>query len=199
MWIFADLKVNGLELVPREGALIVVANHQSNIDPPLLGAVLPRGIGFLAKREIFSNLITNWFLRTYGAFPLNREGVDVRAYRWVLDRLEDGHTVAMFPEGTRNRNGMGRALPGVAQIALKSGAPILPIGITGTAHMGTWLRVFNPTGKIRVNIGPVFDLPTVEGRVGREVLESSTDTIMAHVARLLPENEQGVYRTTEVG
>ena len=165
----------------------------------MLGAVIPRRIGFLAKREIFSNPPAYWFLRTYGAFPLNREGIDVRAYRWVLDRLESGQAVAMFPEGTRNREGMRRALPGIAQIALKSGAPILPVGITGTKHMGTWLRVFNPTGKIQVNIGPVFTLPAVEGRVNRETLESCTDTIMTHVARLLPEREQGVYRTTQVG
>ena len=194
--LFADYKVIGEENVPWMGPLIIVANHQSNLDPPLLGASVPRRIWFLAKDSMFRGPLAQWFLRSYGAFPLDREGVDVRAYRWVLNQLERGEAVAVFPEGTRRKGAMQKAHNGVVRLALKAQAPLLPVGITGTERLGTWLRVLNPTGKIRVNIGPVFSLPSIEGRLSTEVLESLTDMIMHRIAALLPDSYQGVYRPT---
>lgn len=197
--IFADLKVRGRENVPPMGPLIVVANHQSNFDPPLLGVAIPRRLRFLAKDGLFRNTLASWFLSSYGAFPLNREGADVRAYRWALKQLELDQALVMFPEGTRSRGQMKKAHPGVAQLAVKSQAPILPVGITGTERLGTFLRVFNPTGKITVNIGTVFTLPAMEGKLSKEVLDSLTDMIMYRVAALLPESYQGVYRASGRG
>lgn len=191
--MFSDWKVSGKEYIPPFGPLLIVANHQSNLDPSLLAASLPRKLKFLAKSELFRSPLGNWFLRSFGAFPLNRQGVDVRAYRWVLEQLEQGKVVVLFPEGTRSKSGMRKALPGIAQIALKAEVPILPVGISGTAHMGTYLRVFNPTGRLRVNVGPLFTLPEVEGKPNKEVLESFTEMIMLRIASLLPESERGVY------
>ena len=94
-------------------------------------------------------------------------GADIRAYRWVISQLRAGKPVVLFPEGTRSRNGMMKAKPGIAQIALQSQASILPVGIVGTHRLGTWLRVLNPTGKITVNIGQVFSVPMIEGRPSR--------------------------------
>ena len=191
--LFADWKVNGLENVPPMGALIIIANHQSNFDPPLLSASVPRRVYFLAKSGIFMGHIITWFLSSYGAFPVNRESADIRAYRWVVGQLRAGKPVVLFPEGTRSRDGMTRAKPGIAQIALQSQAAILPVGIVGTHRLGTWMRVFNPTGKITVNIGPVFSVPPIEGRPSRELLESISDMIMQRVAMQLPDEIRGVY------
>ena len=191
--LFADCKVAGLENVPPSGPLIIVANHQSNFDPSLLGATIPRRIWFLAKDTVFKGPIAYWFLRSYGAFPLNRDQADVRAFRWVLEQLKQGEAMVIFPEGTRNRGAIQKAHPGVVRLALKAGAPLLPVGITGTEGLGTWLRAANPTGRIRVNIGPVFSLPSIEGKPSTEVLESLTDVIMQRIAALLPESYQGVY------
>ncbi|MCH8206149.1 MAG: 1-acyl-sn-glycerol-3-phosphate acyltransferase [Chloroflexi bacterium] len=191
--LFADYKVEGKENVPPMGPLIVVANHQSYLDPPILGACLPRRIWFLAKDSIFRGPILNWFLRSYGAFPLDRFGSDLRAYRWALNKLERDQVLVLFPEGTRSKGSMNKALPGVARLALKTGAPLLPVGIVGTEHMGHWLRVLNPSGTIRVNIGTVFSLPSIDGRPSQEVLGSLTDMIMQRVATLLPEQYRGVY------
>ena len=191
--MFADWKVVGSENVPPMGPLIVVANHQSNFDPPLLGASLPRRIWFLAKDTLFHRSIANWFLRSYGAFPLNREGVDMRAFRWALGQLHRGEVLVVFPEGTRSRGSLQKALPGVTQLALKADVPLLPVGITGTERIGSWLRVFNPTGRIRVNIGTVFSLPSIDGRPNAEVIETLTDSIMQRIAALLPEKYHGVY------
>ena len=191
--VFADWKVTGRENVPPFGPLIIVANHQSNFDPTLISTSLPRRISFLAKKGIFVGPIATWFFRQYGAFPLDREGADVRAYRWALGQLGRDRAIVIFPEGTRTRGGMRQAQPGVARLALKAQAALLPVGITGTERLGSWLRVFNPTGKIRVNIGMPFTLPVIEGRPSREVMGSLTDMIMGRIAVLLPPGYRGVY------
>ncbi len=194
--LFADYKVEGKENVPPMGRLIIVANHQSNLDPALLGASLSRRIWFLAKDGMFSNWLVNWFLNSYGAFPLDRQSSDMRAYRWALGKLERDQALVVFPEGTRSKGSMNKAIPGVARLALKTGAPILPVGIVGTEHMGHWMRVVNPTGIIRVNVGNTFSLPSMDGRPSPAVLESLTDMIMQRVAALLPERYRGVYAIT---
>lgn len=195
--VFADWEVSGRENVPPVGSLIVVANHQSNFDPSLLATSLPRRVRFLAKRGIFRGPLVSWFLQQYGAFPLNRDGADPRAYRWMLDQLQRDKAIVVFPEGTRSRGGMKKALPGVASLALKSEASLLPVGITGTGHMGTWARIFNPTGHLRVNIGRAFSLPPVEGKPSKAVLDSLTDVIMTRIAELLPPGDQGEYSIRE--
>lgn len=192
--LFADWKVLGREHVPPIGPLLVVVNHQSNMDPSLLACSIPRRLWYLAKDTMFINGVATWFLRSYGAFPLNREGVDIRAYRWALKKLEQGEALVIFPEGTRSKGALQKAKPGIAQLALHSKAPILPVGIIGTERLGTWMRVVNPTGKLTVNIGRVFTLPEIEGRPGKEVLQSLADMIMQRVAELLPESYQGAYR-----
>lgn len=191
--LFADWRVEGRANVPPMGPLIVVANHRSNVDPSLVSTCLSRPAGFLAKKSLFRGPIVSALLSSYGAFPLNRGATDARAFRWALEQLDAGRAVVLFPEGTRSRSGMKRANTGVARLALKSGATLLPIGITGTERLGTWLRVLNPTGAIAVNIGTPFSLPSIEGRPGKDVLASLTDMIMERIAVLLPPGYRGVY------
>ena len=143
--------------------------------------------------------IVRWFLREYGAFPLKRTGIDVGAHRWALDQLRRDQVIAVFPEGTRSRGGMKRARPGVVRLALTTQAPILPVGITGTERLGTWLRVLNPTGQITVTIGRPFTLPVIEGKPSPAVMESLTEMVMREVAVLLPPSYRGVYGEPEAG
>ena len=191
--LFADYSVEGSEHVPPMGPLIVVANHQSNMDPPLLGVSFPRRIRFLAKDTIFRGPVARWFLTSYGAIPLSRSGPDVRAFRWALRELDAGGVVTLFPEGTRSPGAMRKAHSGVARLALLSQAPLLPVGITGTEHIGHWLRVVYPTGRLHVRIGSAFTLPSIDGQPSKEVLNSMTEMVMRRVANLLPESYRGVY------
>lgn len=193
MRLFADWKVNGVENVPPMGPLIIIANHQSNFDPPLLSASLPRRVYFLAKSSLFIGWGVSWFLRSYGAHPVERDGGDIGAYRWIMRQLREGKPVVIFPEGARSREGMRKAKPGIAQIALRSQASILPVGIVGTHRLGTWMRVFNPTGKITVNIGQAFSIPPMEGNLNKELLDSITDMIMRRIAAEIPERHRGAY------
>ena len=192
--MFSDYEVLGQENVPPMGPLIIVANHQSNIDPSVLGAAIPRRIWFLAKDGMFRTPVAKWFLRSYGAFPVNREGPDITAYRWVFEKLKQGQAVVIYPEGTRSKGALQEAKSGVVRLALTSKATLLPVGVTGTERLGAVFRVFNPTGRIRVNIGQVFSLPSIEGKLNAEVLDSMTEMIMHRIAALLPESYQGVYR-----
>ena len=134
------------------------------------------------------------FLRAYGAFPVNRNGVDIKAYKWALDIVSKGEVLVLFTEGVRSQGGLSKGKSGVAQLAIKSQLPILPVAITGTEKLGSVLRVFNPTGNLEINIGRVFSLPEVEGKLTKEILESFTDMIMVRIAYLLPDNYRGVYK-----
>ena len=190
---FSTWRVEGLENIPPHGPLLVVANHMSNIDPPLLAAGLTRRLHFHAKRSIF-NPLTGRFLRAWGAFPVDRDGRDLDGYRWARRLLDQDKVLAMFPETTRSLKGMQKAVPGVAMLALRTQAPILPVGIMGTAHLGPYWRVATPTGRITLRVGQPFSLPSIEGKVGRAQLQGLADMVMYRIAALLPEDLQGVYR-----
>ena len=199
---FADWRVTGTENVPPMGPLVVIANHMSNVDSSLLGSGIPRRLNYLAKDDIFQagGPIGRWFLTNYGAFPIDRAGADARAFRWALRMLQRDAALVIFPEGTRSRNAqMNQAKRGAVSLILKSGAPVLPVGITGTERLHHFLRVANPTGRIRVNIGQPFSLPSIEGRPSREVLESLTTEVMSRVRDLLPESYHGYYGRTRTG
>ena len=193
---FSDYKVAGAENVPPMGPLVVVANHLSYLDASFLAASVPRRLRYLAKDNLFDAVgpVGRWYLRNYGAFPIDRVGVDVRAFRWALRQLRQDAALVIFPEGTRSRTvSINEARAGVVSLILKSGAPVLPVGITGTERMQPFYRVVNPTGKIRINIGEAFSLPSIEGRPSRELLRSMTTDMMHRVCDLLPESYHGMY------
>ena len=195
--LFGDWKVEGREYVPPKGPLLVVSNHQSNMDPPILSASIPRRINFMAKRGLFHNPVASHFLKAYGAFPLNQNGGDLAAIQKSVQLLSQDAAMGIFPEGTRSPGAMRKAIPGIALVALRSGAPILPVGITGTERIGPLWHVAVPTGEFRIRIGQPFSIPPMEGRVVREQLEAITTMIMDRVAALLPESYRGVYALKE--
>ena len=191
---WGDWQVEGRENVPQDGPLIVVSNHLSNLDPPMLAASIPRRLYFMAKRGIFHDPLVSAFLKSWGAFPLNRDGADISAIRWSLQTLERGGGLAIFPEGTRSPKGIKNPIPGVALIARKSGAPILPVGITGTESVGAPWQIAFPRGKFKVNIGSPFTVGKDSGsKPSRDDLEATTNDIMERVASLLPKNYRGIY------
>lgn len=187
-------RVEGKKSVPRKGPMIVVCNHLSLIDPPLLAASMPRRLVFMAKDELFHSILWSWSIRAYGAFPIRRGEPDREALKQANLTLKRGLALGMFPEGSRSQDGqMKPAEAGTSLVALRSGVPVIPVAITGSEKL-TGLRGLFPRPEITVRIGEPFTLPRVEGRLSRAQLEESTELIMKRVAALLPEGYRGVYR-----
>jgi len=191
VWTFGRYQVIGAERMPRSGPLIVVSNHLNNADPPLLGASLPRWIRFMAKQELFDSPL-GLVVRSFGAFPVRRFEADLAALRRAQSILKEGGVLGMFPEGHRSRTGgMGPPHPGTALIALRSGAPLLPVAITGTEAISTPLVLLRKP-RIRVVVGEPFTLPA-QRRVTAAHVQSGTDEIMRRIAALLPDRYRGIY------
>jgi 1-acyl-sn-glycerol-3-phosphate acyltransferase len=186
-------QVKGKENVPKEGPVLVVANHLNLADPPLLGVSLKRRVIFMAKEELFRSRITAYFLGGFGSFPVHRGKLDRQALRSSQQVLADGQILVMFPEASRSRSArLKKALPGSALIACRSGVPILPVGIIGTEQLrGVGFLFRRP--RVTINIGQPFSLPPVEGKLTREKLVEYTDLIMRRIAELLPPKYRGVY------
>ncbi len=188
-------EVVGQERVPREGPLILVSNHLNNADPPAVALAIPRHPTYMAKREMTTWPIVGPGFRAFGAFPVRRGEADLSALRAASDVVRSGQMLVMFPEGTRSRTGgLTRGHPGTALVALRTGAPILPMAITGTEGI-TWPWLFLKPRSVRhvkVTIGEPFTLPPVE-RVSTESAKDATELIMRRIAALLPPEYRGVY------
>ena len=199
---FTRVHVEGLEHVPTSGPLILSANHISNADPPLMAAWLTPALGrpvhWMAKAEALEWPIAGWFMRQNGAFGIRRGAADTEAFRLARSVLEDGRVLGAFPEGTRSPTGaLQQAKDGVTLLALRTGAPILPVGIAGTDRF--WPRgrkVWRVGGRISMRVGEPFVLERRAGPDGKkESLDAVTLRLMLRIAELLPERHRGVYGT----
>ncbi len=190
-------RIRGKENIPSQGPLLVVANHLNLADPPLLAVSLSRKVIFMAKKELFRSKFSSYFVRSFGAFPVRRGQLDGKALRQAEQVLAEGKALAMFPEGARSRHAQLRpAFSGSALIALRNGAPILPVGITGTEKIRgiAWL-LRRP--RITVNIGHPFYLPPASSKLTKGELAESTNYIMERLAELLPQEYRGNYAGKE--
>ena len=192
--------VEGLEHVPTDGPLILAANHISNADPPLVACwltpALDRPVHWMAKAEALEWPVAGWFMRQNGAFGIHRGAADTEAFRLARSVLDDGRVLGTFPEGTRSPMGaLQVAKDGVTLLALRTGAPILPIGVAGTDRF--WPRgrtLWRIGGRISLRVGEPFVLERETGPDGRrESLEDVTTRLMVRIAELLPERHRGVY------
>jgi len=194
--IFCRCQFNGMENVPDQGPLIVVANHVHWLDPPLLGIVIKRKMVFMAKEELFRSSILRYFIRGYGAFPVRRGRVDRKALHEAEHVLAQGLALAIFPEGRRSDNAqLISAYSGAALLAMRSGAPILPVAIAGTEilYFRTLKKFPRWIPPVVVNIGTPFYLTGIDGKLTSEELAELTSNIMVRLAELLPLKYRGNY------
>ena len=201
---FADIKIEGLERVPRKGPVILALNHVSNFDAIIAGswisdALRTRRIHWLGKRELFDWPVFGWICALGGVHPVDRSTADVEAYRLATRILEKGYVLLIFPEGTRSPTGaLQEAKDGMAQLALRTGAQILPIGINETDRLwpkGRKLPSPLPRRRIRVRIGEPFRVadvvpPTSDRRAAKT---AATTAIMGRIAELLEPRQRGAY------
>lgn len=173
-------RVYGRENIPKEGAVILAANHASNIDPPLMASLIERPVSYMAKIELFENPIFGAAIRRCHAFPVKRGASDRGAIKAAVTVLKEGHMLGLFPEGTRSKTGeLQKAEAGIALIASMTGAPIVPVAILNS-H-----RIFANGGllpQLRIMYGAPISFQG--DRKSKEALDAFSAEIMAHIERM---------------
>ncbi len=183
--LFYKIKVQGLSNIPKRKPFIICSNHINWMDPLTIGTSLPASyrIHFMAKQEIFNNILTSLFFRKLGAFPVKRDKADLAAIKTAYQHLNNGQVLGLFPEGSRSKTGkLQKAYHGAALIAVRSGVPVVPIAISGP------YRLFKP---VYLYIGEPFVLPPLvydNKDDKKKHLEEMSETIIFRIKKLLPNN-----------
>jgi 1-acyl-sn-glycerol-3-phosphate acyltransferase len=180
-----DLRVYGIENVPKTGGALLVANHQSYLDPVVVAVRLRRPVSYLARSELFVNPYLGWLIRSLHAFPV-RQGYggqgDVGAVRETIRRLEEGHILNIYPEGTRTEDGEIAPLQkGIALILRKVSVPVIPVAIDGSFQCWPYNRKMFRSGHIRVMYGKAVDF---SGMKSGEILVGLHQTLKSLLGEL---------------
>ncbi|WP_342512227.1 lysophospholipid acyltransferase family protein [Sporosarcina sp. FSL K6-1522] len=172
------IKVIGKENFPKEGGVLLCANHIDNLDPPIVGITCPRPVHFMAKEELFSVPILKTILPSIKAYPVKRGMSDREAFRNTLKHLKAGNVVGLFPEGTRSKTGeLGEGLAGAGFFALKGEAVVMPCAIIGP---------YKPFKRLKVVYGKPIDITPY--RENRTSSEEVTAVIMNEIRKLIEQN-----------
>ena len=196
-WLLAHLvcryRVSGREHVPTKGALLIVANHLSWFDPLLLSLITTRRVWFFTKAEMFGWPIVGWLCKITGQIPVHRGEGDRVALERALSYLREGRAIVFFPEGTVERQEqMIAAHPGIAMLALRSGATLLPVAHTGTRRVLRSGRGWFP--RVQIQIGHPYIPALPSGMARKAGLQEITRELMQHIAEMLPPAQRGIYR-----
>jgi 1-acyl-sn-glycerol-3-phosphate acyltransferase len=183
------IKVDGKEHVPRSGPVILASNHRSFLDSIFIPLLIPRRVTFVAKAEYFDDKRVAWFFRGVGQIPIRREGgsASERALESATEVLDAGGVFGIYPEGTRTRDGkLHRGHTGVARLALRTGAPIIPVGIIGSDEVqpidSKMPRLFKT---VRIRFGEPIELGHYQGRHDdRLALRDVADEVMFEIQQL---------------
>ena len=177
-FVFYRLIINGKNNIPGTGSLIVCSNHASLLDPVVLAMITKRRIYYMAKKELFDIKLLRIIIENLGAFPVDRQATDIKAYKKVIELLEEGCIVGIFAQGGRADEQMVKnARAGAALFALKTSAQIIPVAINSS------YKFFS---KITINIGPALNISGYRNKkIKTENLNKITDEIINKINELL--------------
>jgi 1-acyl-sn-glycerol-3-phosphate acyltransferase len=165
------VRYSGRENIPATGGVLVVSNHQSHFDPPLVGIGCPRQMNYIARETLLTFPPFGWLLKSIGAVPIDRDGLGLGGIKASLKLLKKGEMVLIFPEGTRTSDGeIGPFRPGFTTLAARSNAFILPVAIEGAFRVWPRTKKFPGLGRIRVHYGKPIPHAEIAGRDEKEVL-----------------------------
>jgi len=196
--VLCKIEKEGWETITHQGPLIAYANHTGMLEAPLIFTQLqPRKVTGLAKIETWENKFLAWVFDLWGLIPIRRGEADMEALRRCISALEDGYFLGMSPEGTRSKSGaLLRAHGGISLLALKSGAPLQPVGQWGSQGFGENVKKFKRT-HVNIKVGRAFYLDSKGQRVTKEIRQQMADEMMYQLAKLLPEELRGEYSDLE--
>lgn len=194
VWLLTRTTIHGLENLPLRGPYIIVTNHLSAIDPPLVLASIPTCITVFAADTHRYEFIVGELMNALGAIWVRRGEVDRESLRSALHVLKAGGVIGMAPEGTRSRTGgLLEGKIGAAYLANRADVPLIPVALAGTeVGLPSVFRLARP--RLTVTIGKPFCLPDANPRTDRQQLQAHTELIMRMLAAMLPEKLRGVYR-----
>jgi 1-acyl-sn-glycerol-3-phosphate acyltransferase len=171
-----SLRISGRQNVPRRGPALLIANHQSFLDPIVIGIASRRHLCYLARKTLFRNRIFGTLLSSLNTVPVDQEGVAKEGLKTILQELKEGSAVLVFPEGQRSWDGKLQPLkPGIQLLIKRTKVPIIPIGVAG-AHIAL------PRGKTRVKFSPFF-LPATDASVAVVIGKPLDAEQFAHMPR----------------
>jgi len=184
------VRVKGAEHIPSSGPALIVSNHASILDPPVIGGASRRQIYFLAKAELFRIPLFGRLIRALHARPVRREGADTLALRTAAQLLEEGKALLIFPEGTRSLDGrLGAGKAGVGMLAVTSGAPVVPAYVSGTLEAlpkgASWPR----RSPVSVSFGPALHFKVQSGSGRKERYREAAEEMMRGIAQLREQSE----------
>ncbi|MFC2078882.1 lysophospholipid acyltransferase family protein [Candidatus Bipolaricaulota bacterium] len=196
--ILFRVDAQGMENIPWKGPLILAVNHVSAYElPPLRKLLGNRDARTFAKIESWDNKFTGWVLNQWESIPIRRGESDMAALRTALQMLKEGGILGIMPEGTRSHDGrLGRGHVGITVIALKSGAPIVPLAFWGVEKTRENIKRWRRTD-FHFRAGKPFHLELPEGKPTREDRQRMADDVMLHIAEMMPEEYRGVYQSFE--
>ncbi len=192
--LLGGFRVIGVENIPSEGPVLLAPNHASYSDPPIIGLATPRAVWFMTKAHLFEHRALAAVMRVFHAFPVNVEGVDREALRFSEDLLKRGEVLCVFPEGQVSDDGRLQPLkPGLALLALRAGAPIVPVGMWRTHEFLPPNRALPgfARGGVVVRFGEPLSLADMpEGLRRQERVEWVTGRVDQALRELLPLEQQ---------
>ncbi len=185
MRLLFRLEAHGTEHVPMTGPLLLASNHVSVLDPPLVGGAAPRELHFMAKEELFRVPLLGRLIAGLNARPVKRDGSDSRALKVAIRLLAEGHALLVFPEGTRGVEGrFGEGKPGTGMLAVMSGAPVVPVLVSGSGRALPAGRAVPRPVKVRVTFGPPLHFKGKADGDRKERYREVSAEIMRAIAQL---------------
>lgn len=200
--LISEVRITGLANIPDSGTYIIVINHISIIEPPFVIAFWPIAPEAIGAKEIWERKGQSLLAKYYGGIQVHRGEFNRQLIEKMIAVVQSGHPLLIAPEGGRSHTpGLRPGFPGVAYLADKSKAPVLPVGIIGSTDdfLSRAIKFKRPV--LEMKIGEVTSLPNImgKGEQRRIELQKNTDLIMHKLAELLPPSYQGVYAARETG
>jgi 1-acyl-sn-glycerol-3-phosphate acyltransferase len=190
-------RVFNAERVPKNGSVILAANHASFLDPPLVGCGLHRQINFLARASLFRYPGVGWLLRKWNSVPVERDGSGAAGLKAILERLLAGGAIILFPEGTRTKDGkLQPARSGIGLTVIKSDAVLIPARTFGTFECYNRKIKFHLPKQLAVKYGEPMRFEKLRAEAKncskprlKEIYQEVADEIMAAIAKLEPRKD----------